>query len=444
MNFGTVEELTWGQISERVRSVKPILADLIDEISPDDSYKLILAKYPFGSTVIQKDIFHLPSKRGHSVPLDWNLYPALEGCNNIPLGIILNGSVELFMTLDERIVPFTFYQPGKVFALWGQLDPEISYQNLQVWSMSAGARTIGMLPKITDAYGHKRLQKALGIKAQLPRNMLDHWGLFVEIYHKICNKEQPWFTEMLFFSKKWVDSIKTDKAWLRLYAFLLQEAWNHSAFWRCHMQFNLIFNKFVSENTKANIKISNKYLDIVKHLTMISLGVLPGFSPAVDEIAGPIRSIQEVYLDVYNLREYFPTIVHPQYFNYYETNDPMYYSLQWQTQLDSGQLPKTPLNVMTDLEEVEALMGQFLSFLKNSTFANIEHTPLATLKNIDYGYYHNIQSHNKIIQPSLNLAHEDSRLITLLGKNCDDRLFCDSAQFFRGCVRIAKKKNIVT
>lgn len=437
-NKGSVEEYTWNQVAENVRQVNPAFAEIVDEISPDSTYKLVLAKYPFGSTIIDNNIYHLPAQDGQISPagdtsIASNIRQILDGYNKLPMGILLNNSVELFMDLEDRIVPFDFYMKGKIFALWGHLDPQISYQCLQILNMTAGARSIGMLPKITDTLGHKRLQQATGIKLPPPGKIQDEWALFVEIYRN-SPKTYPWFTEMLFFSKKWLHSIKNDKAWARLHAFLLQEAWDSSSFWRGQMQFNTIFNKFIKYLSENQIKSSAKYLDISRHLLMISLGALPGFAPAVDEIGLPTRLIQETYLDDYGaLRGYTPSIIQPQHFNF---TSPTYYSLQWPTLLEFAPLPKTPVNIMTDLEEVHTLMEYFMTFLEDNFF-HMEDTPLLVLKNIHYDGFHNSQSHNKKIKSSMTLPEKDKRFLHLSIDRKDNRTFCDAAQFMRGCIRIS-------
>lgn len=438
-DLASAEVITWAEASKKVRTVNPALAEIIDEISPDSSYKLINVRYPFGSTIIQNNTHYLPTKEGSLSPashfnVNKDIRLMLEAYGSIPIGVILNNSVELFMEIDDRIVPFSFYNKGKIFALWRHLDEGLSYHQLQLWNMTAGARSIAMMPKISDSYSHKKLQQTLGIKSSPPRSMKDDWALFVELYKKAQNK-QPWFTEMLFFSHQWLDSIKNDSGWSKLYAFLLREAWTSSSFWRGQMQINLLFNKFIKELSEKNIKINSKHLDTIRHLVKINLGALPAFAPGIDDSACPLKLIQESYLDIYGLEEYIPTIMYPHYFG----DLPVYYSLQWQTQLDSIPAPKTPLNLMTELEEVLSLMNYFMDFLKTNVF-NKGSNPLMIFKNTDYSYFHNIPSDNKFIQSSTFMPKKDPRLLYCFRKD-NDKIFCDSAQFVRGCVRISKEDN---
>jgi hypothetical protein len=433
--------LTWKEVGHKVMKVNPPLAEIINELSPDSSYKVIVAKYPFASSIIDNNIYYVPTVDGGLAPLADNkvskeIQGLLNGYGTFPIGILLQNSVELFVRHGNRIVPFTFYCAGKIFALWGHLDADISYQKLQMWNMTAGARSIMMAPKIADNVSHRKLQQALNLTSPPPKDMHDHWALFSEIYRNDSNKE-PWHTEALFFSKKWLDAIKNDKAWARLYVFLLKEAWHSSSFWRCQIQFNLIFNKFINWLTERNIKINSGRLDTIKHLIIISLGALPGFAPAINEIAAPIKLLQSAYLNYYNLKEYVPTVMAPQYFLYGQDVAPAYYSLQRQTLLESIQSPKTPVNLITELEEIQATMSHFLLFMQSGV-VDLECTPLAILKNIQYDYYHNNKSHTKKIVSSRQMAEDDPRLRQMFGGQ-DKRVFCSAAQFVRGCVKISSK-----
>ena len=60
--------------------------------------------------------------------------------------------------------------------------------------------------------------------------------------------------------------------------------------------------------THKNIKPPAYITNIVKHLLAISVGALPGFRPAVNDAMAPVKKIQEIYIDHYNLKKHLPNI----------------------------------------------------------------------------------------------------------------------------------------
>jgi hypothetical protein len=124
MNFsGELEKHTWKSARKLVKSVYPQLAEIIDEISPDDKFTLYSAKYPYGAMIINKGVFFIPNVDGHIVPLSHRTIPEeykndLDFHGTIPVGLVLKNSIESFMIQGERITPFTLFKQGDVLALW--------------------------------------------------------------------------------------------------------------------------------------------------------------------------------------------------------------------------------------------------------------------------------------------------------------------------------------
>ncbi len=139
------------------------------------------------------------------------------------------------------------------------------------------------MPKISDTYSHQRLQKALGIEIGAPKTLQEQWPLFVEIYKANRNKYQ-WYTELLYFSKQWINDIKNNPNWHELHLYLLSDAWVKSSFWRNEVAFRLVYNNFLNHLTIKGIKSKPKILAVVKHLILIGLGLLPGFCPATHDM----------------------------------------------------------------------------------------------------------------------------------------------------------------
>src|SRR3990167_11373570 len=118
--------------------------------------------------------------------------------------MVLHNALEMFITLEDRVIPFSINKPGNIFGLWRVLDrpneEKLSHTSVFIWNMTAGARSMFMLPKVSEALAHNKLKQGLGIGIDKPRDLLDHWKVFREIA-KQPEFTEDWYVEVLFFSK---------------------------------------------------------------------------------------------------------------------------------------------------------------------------------------------------------------------------------------------------
>jgi hypothetical protein len=427
---------TWKNVHLQVALANPQLADIINRIAPDDTYQVLVARYPYGNFVFQHNDFYLPQDPRKIQQGKFSINNFL-GESTIPVGVLLSYSAESFTVLDNhRVIPFLFYKKGAIIGIYENFIPTVNPHQYQIFSMTAGARSVYMLPKITDLVSHKRLQSVLQIHSNPPKTLLEQWALFSELAAAQDSVSQ-WTTEILFFSQQWTAKIKHDSAWSELRAFLLYEAWNNPMLAQNQFQLNFLFNQFIAYTEKKNLRIFPHYLEVLKHLITIALGLAPAFVPAIDNTAGPFEYIQKVYLNHYGLKEYIPTLMHLDYFNCEQKNHTVYYSLNYPALLDSLPKPKTPVNNMTELEELQKLMVCFFDFLGNDSYY-LEKSILASLKKISFRFFHNMQSYNKEVKPSEKMAEFDPNLLFMPGgyQTCNKK-FSDASQFVRGCVSIS-------
>ncbi len=164
---GSLEKLTWDQVRQDVIRVNPKLANIIDEIAPSNAYWIAKATYPYGSLVMEKSVLMLPNREGSIVPItDSSLETEFQeglGYNlqSNPVSIVLNNSFEIFLPLEDRTIPLSgLILPGTVFGAWRILSSKKAEQTAFIWNMTAGARSVFMLPKITESKKHAQLKKA--------------------------------------------------------------------------------------------------------------------------------------------------------------------------------------------------------------------------------------------------------------------------------------------
>lgn len=418
--------------------VNPDFARIIDRVSPGPEFTLHKVTYPFGSRILQKGDLYLPSKEGLVSLKDPRISPTLKkaiGYNaySNPVTMVLKNSVEMFIPIENRIIPYSLAGPGSVFGLWTVLDGLISHcPPLFLWDMTAGARSISMLSKISDSASHRRLVQHYQLDQSCPKSLLDHWAIFTEIANDPSLGE-PWEMEMMFFSRKWFDHLK-DPEWLPFRSYLQNLAWSGSAYWRNQYTSNLLWTHIQREE---GIKPSAYIADIVKHLFAVSVGGLPGFAPALNEALGPFKRIQTAYHDVYRMRDYPPIIMQPEYFDT-ARNNTVYVSLQFMSAMDLSPKSNDRSSTIADLYAVQSLLQKYLRGVTNGGF-NMEGARLYDMaKTVDYNFYHSDAGQYPNIISSANIAKKDHAFQELM-KEFHATHFPDRGSFLRGCVGISSR-----
>lgn len=428
---------SWQLERDKVKVNHFELYRIIEALSPNESFSLYTCTYPYGQLILDKGIFHVTNSQGMHVPLTDESIPMsvqadLQYTGTIPVGIISKNSIETFFITGKRTIPSSFYTPGDMISLWSILEGENSYQKGSLWSISSGARTICMLPKITEKSGHERLRRRFGIGDTVPQSLSDHWTIFKAIANNE-NFYQPWNSEIIFFSKKWFN-FKNDSAWSDFYRYLTDKAWLDSTFKRNQFIFDFSFSL---AQEKRNLKPDPYLADTVKHLVGMAVGGLPALKPATDNIAAPITGLQRAYIEDYGLRKYKPTLMQACHFNM-KDNFPVYYSLEMPITTIFSPRSSRASSKLKDIRDLKYILEVFLTeTLKGNLM--IEKTPLFKIaENVEYSFYHSsFDKYNEIIN-SQNLADFDSRLNSALSFS-KVLSFSEFSPFFNGCVAITPK-----
>lgn len=437
-----LEKIRWEDIRERVLYKNPLFAKFIDKIEPDSNFPLYIAKYPFGSTILDEGRFRLPFNH-ELIDIEDPLCPKnLQtelGYNvgSVPIGFILNNSVELFITADNRIIPFSVITKGKIFGLWSALNPETSgFVARKAWSMVAGSRFISVLPRLTDAASFKKLRKARNIRSQLPRTLLDHGPLLEQMAnHKDFPSE--WYAEILFFPKKWLTHHKGE-AWAEFRLFLYETACQSANYWCNKVVYDCVWHTIIRDFAQQNIKVMPHVIDIVDHLIKMMLGILPGFAPALDDTMAPVNSFKADFVNIYGLKRFAPTIMVPTHLT--ETlNRPVYWSMQLPTHFGTNPKPRKLQSVIADLREIRYLLRKFRRAVLEDKIPVITGTPFYDfMKKVHFEYFHSDVGPDDEILPSLEMVTKDLTLI-----DCDSefgsRSFSEVSPFVRGCISISLK-----
>jgi len=436
---GRLVKTNWEEIREKAILVNPTFAKVVDKISPGNDLTLYKVTYPYGSTIVDRGIFHLPLEDGSIVPItDSRVSKEIQqdlayAKNGMPGGLVLKNAYEVFINAGDYVLPVVNAYPGSYIALWKQLDILANYHPVNIFNITAGSRSIFMLPNVSDAMLHKNLIRDYGVAKQPPKELLDQWYIFKTITeHQECS----WEVEMIFLSEKWIENTRNDIAWHELQTLYLNAAWQASGFER-----NQIFYEFALSCALANkkVKIDPYLLGTARHLMSISLGSTPGFKPATDELLAPIKFIQTAYMNSYDLRKYAPILMHSAHFNPYDFNAaPVYYSSKLPTAISFSPRTRKLTSTLLDLIELKYIMDIFIEEIAQRR-VHLEDTIIDVISQIDYDYFHSKPDLRENIRSSSRLPEEDRMFSTNLAPQTE-LPFSYNGSFVRGCIRIKHKQ----
>ena len=339
----------------------------------------------------------------------------------MPLTFILNKSVEIFFESEERVMPSKLLSNGVTFGLWEAFDPTPDDFVRKVWNISAGARTIFMLPKIADAIAHARLKRHYGINAYAPKKLLDQHDVFYDLAHHSAN-ENAWYCDVLFFEGGWLEAKEDNMSSLKLHKYWLQEAWNQSYNCRTQMSYDVAWEIFSKEVSRRNWKPKPYIINTIKHLMAIGEGIFPGLAPTGNnDNNAPVNFIQHAYVNNYQIKQ-APIIMCPHHLKSRER--PVYYSLSLPTLLEYAPQSYNLRSIMADMRELKTMMNLLLAATK--------------VDKVNYEFFHSDEDQFSEIELASNMPQGDKNLLDY-PKEFGNLKFADNSTFFHGCIRISLK-----
>ncbi len=185
---------------------------------------------------------------------------------------------------------------------------------------------------------------------------------------------------------------------------------------------------------KRNLYLHPYLSETAKHLFLIASKKMVGFCPANDtQQIAPTEMLQEAIVNIYQLKNYIPTIMQATPMADVNSLFPVYYSLSYPTLLEGEPETGTLNRIMPDIRDIKMAIDT----LFDKTPAH-QQEKLSFLKEIDFSYFHTEDDMYHEINKSTIISEIDSRFLTLENR-FKDRSFCASSSFWRGCVRIDKK-----
>ena len=443
MNQTVIEELLWEKARDEITAVSPDFAHIIDDIAPSNELTFIKVRYPFGAKIVDNGVLNIPTERGNLRPVTDPQLPKFfrERLNYslVPLGLIVKNSIEVYRELDDRVFSVASWAQGLDLGIWEHFGWTTPY------SITAGARSLYMIPRVTLSSAHKKLKRDYNVTLPPPKRTCDHWKLFCQIANSPSFSD-PWSCDVIYLSNTWIEKLRQyehekNGAWARLHHFLVHKNLQHSEYGRRRSIFEIIWELFSRTLSMKGLRPNPYVIDTLKHLTFIGTGGSPGSVPNTGTtILGPIPALQMVYIDSYGLKEYVPTIMQPQYLRA-DVSEPIYYSLQSPTLLESIPKSRNLTSIIDNVRDLKELAEHFLgeAFDEHLKIAN---TPInKIISRLQFELFHEAAyAYGTGILPSTEMPKKDPSL-TYSPKLKAGGKFADTSPYLHGCVRISLKEN---
>lgn len=429
---GTFREVSWDEVRLEIKKITPDLFHAIEKISPNASYKLYLAEYSYGVPLIgDEGIFQIQIGE-NLIPINSSEMPKSikdqlsYNHHGNPLGIVLRGQLQLSSSeVNDRAYPEVIFERGSVFATQAAIDLPNKYQATYYWRIHSGARTVYMLPSISNREKFAKLKRHLNLTCDLPTHQKDHWNLFCEIAN--CNDfPVNWRCQCLFFGKKFIEKLRAHP---EFYLAITKRVHEGSI----NVRSSTLDRMWQDNITRIRNKLVDRYiLTMGWHIIRASLGDHVSFRLGTNEdSSGPFSEIVKVMVDTYGLKKYAPIIMTPQMYNH-KTDPYTYISIQLPAIDCERKRGDKSKYLMADYREIKYVIEQFLDNIRPEVIGEV---PLYNFRNYNYNFYTADQdSHGHFLKADA-VFNEDPNLkywLSFKNKKVDTR-----NSFLRACVRIS-------
>lgn len=294
-----------------------------------------------------------------------------------------------------------------------------------------------MVPHIAETLRHKRLIKHYGPNILKPNSIMRHWHLFRSLSHNELFKTK-WYAEILYFTKAWDESLKkkhdSSVAWESLKKYIYMKGFEHSELSRRKQVLEVLWQKIAEKLSRDGVKVDSYTIDTLKHLIYVFLGGTSGSRPTVNDYAGPLTEIKNIYVDIYGLDK-LPTIMGPHQFSFDE-NVPVYYSMQNPMMISSSPHVRKPLTVIEEMRGLMLIKNILAENFGKIKINNIKLHELVNFMKLEF-FHADHFSYGNIIRPSTEIPSTDKDFIQNSTKD-KNLSFADNGSFIRGCIRISK------
>ncbi len=439
--------LSWTAVRERVAAVNPLFCALMDQFDPGTKFSFYLAYYPYGAKLGDDKSTYIPTMNGTFLTLDNDsLHFSSELKEDLlyaytPLSMILNKSAEMYIDLKtvQLTLPVIMLYPGSFIATRQLLNLKHGdTESHHIHTVAAGCRSTFMLPPISCSRHFANVREALHINLDKPNNLYQQGPVFAELAQSPFG-DCDWRMMVLFFPRLLVETIKHTPRGRDLLLYFYDYAAQHYLNDSLDSELTSLILTRAQEEQKLK---GDPYLaDTARHIYKIAAGRIPGFVPAVDETHLPRNFLQKMIVEWYGATQYYPTILHPSYFDLQADSPlPVYYCRQYPTTFAASPRIRSNASIKYEFSALQGLLDSTGTGLRSRapTLDNAFWKRLATL--VDIRTFHTTSRNINVTKLSGSLPRVDPRFSE---KTCtvlkEGMHFCDEGDFARGFVAIRTK-----
>ncbi len=293
-----------------------------------------------------------------------------------------------------------------------------------------------MLPNLGCTLNHSRLQADFNVQSPPPKSLYEHWSIFKEIINSQVI-DCDWHSCIVYFSENWINKLNNDHAWQDLKLYLYDLVWKGLQYDLSRDSYDITFSMI---QKKRNLKPNPYLADTARHLFAIALGASPGYTPVCNEETLPIKLLQKAFVESYGLKKYYPTILHPAYFDFTKDSLPTYYSLQHPSTHIFSPKSRKASSTLLEIRELGHIVKIFASELSKEKAMCSDSIIGKIAQKLEFKYFHNEKDRHNVVSPSREIIDFDSRFCEIdPAYKLEGAKFASDAPFVRGCISITKK-----
>ena len=289
------------------------------------------------------NVFQVQYSYGDFILKDGTFINELPGGHKPAFALILNGGTEVFTEKENKqnqVATIAMLKPGNMLFL--QQNPEPCIFPTSIQNVTAGARSIFLLPKVGNSERFWRMARRHKIPMDLPTCLLDQWRVFKTL---AASHQSPWNTELIIFTEEWLQQENSEAIKQCLRNQIIP-----TPLFNSHKQeIDEIVDQLIEERAELYSG------QILKNILAIAKGDLPGFAMAEDELFAPINLIQKAFIEDYGLKS--AELIQPEYV---KPESECFYSFELHNNNTQGFIKKPYQPSLDVLEDTQRLYTKLL------------------------------------------------------------------------------------
>jgi hypothetical protein len=402
----------WSEISDQLRKLKvdQNVFRVLNSLSTKIKNPVVIEGiYEYGYDIVNNGVLVFPCQNVScencsKIHNDHLMY------SQIPLGIVIENSVEVCSKIDEcishkngeietepREIVLRLLSTTEMFGSFEIMDklfiPKEKITPAR-WNLHAGSKNIIILYRFNEANvrkmkrdiesninmdteSHEKGQKE-SFQVDWDRYNNDNWE-FVKYYNSKLPEDKKWAVRILFFPEQWIWGDL--KEHLQLRDIICSTGWNQAAPMTNYLNEEINIREIYSFNKLKNFKAFPYYFSLHRNLVLASRGEVPAFVPILSlknaslPPAGPLFEVEKILVESNLKSNDYPGIFQPFHLNH----EIKYGYISLKTPNIHG--PVTELRTFKN--DVAEIFCRVFTFLREASFKKIPKEKSMQLKLFD-------------------------------------------------------------